>query len=128
MTKWYKIFSLAYRIILGLFIVAFLILSSLFSEVNQDKDNFGFWALVFSIITLIAITTFHRLKNNSNYKIVVQGVVCILVTISLAFMLFLLLTGEDGNLLIHSVFLITIIVNAGSLFYLVQDKKYNQNS
>lgn len=128
MTKWYKIFSLAYRIILGLFIVVFLILSSIFTEINQDKDNFGLWALVFSILTLTAITTFYHLENSNRYKIVVQVMICILVSISLAFLIFLLFSGEDGNLLIRSVFLITAFVNTAFLFYLVQDKKYNQNS
>lgn len=126
MTKSYKIFSRAYRIILGLFSVFFLIISAIFSENNQN-DNSGLWALLFSIVTLTAITIFHNLENDNRYKIFVQILVCALVSISLVFLIFLVFTGEDGNLLINSIFLITIFINAILLFYLIQDKKYNHN-
>ncbi|AOW08877.1 hypothetical protein EM308_04805 [Flavobacterium gilvum] len=125
MTKRYQLFSLAYRIILGLFIVVFTIKSLFFPD--PSADNAGVWSLLFSIVTLPAITIFHRLGNENRYKIIVQFFVCALVLISLSFLLFLFLTPEDGNLLVNSVFVITIFVNAGLLFYLIQDKKFNHN-
>ena len=126
MTKSYKIFSRTYRILLGLFCVFFLIISAIFPENNQN-DNSGLWVLLFSIVTLTLITIFHNLENYNRYKIFVQIFVCALASISLAFLTFLVFTGEDLNLLINSVFLITIFINAILLFYLIQDKKYNHN-
>ena len=126
MTKPYKIFSRAYRIVLGLFAVGFLIVSAIFPE-NNRNDSSGIWALLFSILTVTAITIFHTLEKDNKYKTLFQVFVCALVFVSLAFVIFLLFTGEDGNLLIHAVFLITIFVNTGLLFYLIQDKKYNHN-
>lgn len=128
MSKLYKIFSNAYRIILGLFIVIFTIKSLFFPENNQKVDYVGLWSLVFSIVALIAITIFHKLGNNNRLKIFMQFFVCVLLLISLAFLTSLFFSGEDGNLLIHSVFAITTFVNVGLLFYLAQDRKFNHNN
>lgn len=128
MTKAYKLCSRAYRVLLGLFVGVFLLLSSLFSDFNDSNDTSGMWFVLFCVLTVIILSIFHRLADDNRYKIVVQIIACLLVLTSLGFLLFLFFSGEDGNLLIKSVFLITIVINTGLLFYLVQDQKYNHNN
>jgi len=130
MTKYYKIFSRTYRITLALFFVFFLSMSSLFSGLSEGDDNSDTWLIIFSGLTLTTITVFHKLNNDDKYKIFVQFLVCILVVLSLAFLLFLvfsIIENGDANLLIKSIILISIVINVGLLFFLIQDKKYNHN-
>lgn len=124
MTKSYTIFSIAYRIILGLFIVIFTLKSVIFPETDPNADHAGWWALLFSVVTLFAISAFQRLSDVNPYKIFLQLLVCALVLLNISFILFLFFTGEDSNLLVRVVMAIIIFVSAGLLFYLIQDKKY----
>jgi len=129
MTKSYKIFSRAYRIILGLFTVFFMMMCSFFSGFVEN-DNSAIWLLVYSLLTITAITTFHHLSDDTKYKIYIKILICALVLASLAFVLFLLfsvLQNGDGNLLISLVLWIALFINGILLFYILQDKKYNHN-
>ena len=126
----YKIFSWAYRIILGLITIGLLVLISAFSGFTQYNDNSALWLLLYSIITLTVVTVFHELDKDNNYRIFIQLLACILVLLSLScftFVLFSILTDDGGTLLINSITLVSITVNGVLLFYLVQDKKYNHN-
>ncbi|WP_395052839.1 hypothetical protein [Flavobacterium sp.] len=127
MTKPYKIISFIYRVILGLSIPFFLIVDSILTEVHQNENNLGLWAALFSIITLIVVTTFHELRNNNKYKIFVQFFVCIFVLMSLVFLVFSISQVNEGLYLITFSLLMLTFVNAVLLFYLIQDRKYNHN-
>ena len=130
MTKKYKIFSWAYRIILALITISFVIICSIFTGVAQYDDNSDLWFLLYSVSTLTIVTVFHELDNENRYRIFIQFLASILVLSSFAFLSFLIfsvLKNGDGNLLVNSILLISTIVNGVLLFYLIQDKKYNHN-
>lgn len=127
MTKSYTLFSRAYRILLGLLTIGFLVISSIFSSNVQYEDNSGLWAILYSALTLTTITIFHTLDNGNKYKLLVQILACTLVLLSLVFLLILLFSvfkNGDSNLLVNGVIFIATVVNSAFLFYLVQDKKY----
>lgn len=76
------------------------------------------------------IAFFHELNNANKYRIFIHILVCLLTSFSLGFLIFLTFSvfkNSEGNLIGHSVLLISIFINAAFLFYLINDKKYNHN-
>lgn len=131
MTKFYKIFSWAYRFILGLLTLFCLFFSLIFSSFGREEINFNSWLLLlYCLITLTMIAFFHELNNANKYRIFIHILVCLLTSFSLGFLIFLTFSvfkNSEGNLIGHSVLLISIFINAAFLFYLINDKKYNHN-
>jgi L-asparagine transporter-like permease len=124
MSKAYKIFSRAYRMMLGAFIIFFPARCFFFPGTTSEDLRSGIWLLLFSIVTFTAISIFHALKNDHRLKIYLHLITCVLVLTSLVFLVFLLFTGEDGNLLVHAVLFVMIFINAVLLLHLIRDKKY----
>lgn len=131
MTRTYRFFSLLYRTILGIVGVGYAMLSVINPELNQDENNLNsWWLLGYCLLTVAAITLFHKLSKNNRFSIVSGILACGLTAASLLFLSYFLFTvfqNRDGNLLVTSVLSLLIAVNAMLFYYLIQDRKYHPN-
>lgn len=132
MTKYYKIVSWSYRILLVLITIGYLLSSLVFSNINPNEKATDVWYFLFySLITCTTITTFHNLNDTHKYRMLFHKAALLLVAVSLVFLLnflYMVLKNGDANLIVNVVLLISCFINATLLYYLIRDKKYSNSN
>lgn len=124
----YKRLSGAFRMILAISAIGYLVLTLIKPELKNDENNLNpYGLLIYAIATVAVITAFHKTEMHRVAYIVLQILAFALTASGLVFLIYvatMIFTNEDGNLLVTSVMGILLLVHSGLLFYLFQDQKY----